>query len=305
MKFAKDAKGLPIDAINEQLDGDDAEVADLDRITDEIKKDVNPHRVVIDCTSSQEVAEYYEQWMSLGVDVISPSRNIPAGPLQVYKHLCQVQKENCANWLRESTVGSALPILGTLRDLVETGDKVQKIRGSVSATMAYILSTFNEEIPFSEALAQAVDKEFAEADIREDLTGSDTAKKIVILARTLGMDVELEDVEVESFLTEELASNENLKVEDVKVIDDIMLEKFKKAQAEDRLLRYKFEIVRETGKCRCFLDAVDKTDPLYRLTNIENLVAFETDRYKASPLIVKGAAGGPQLAASGKTYSTC
>jgi aspartokinase/homoserine dehydrogenase 1 len=78
-----------------------------------------------------------------------------------------------------------------------------------------------------------------------------------------------------------------------------MLEKFKAAKAEDRVLRYKFEIEKDTGKCRCFLAAVDNADPLYRLKNIENLVAFETDRYTASPLIVKGAAAGPELAAAG------
>ncbi|KAL3935513.1 MAG: hypothetical protein SGBAC_008986 [Bacillariaceae sp.] len=299
MAIAETAKGLPIDELNEHLDEDSAEISDLDRISEEMEADVNPHRVVIDCTNNEKVAEYYGRWMSAGIDIIGPSRQIIAGPLENYSRVCEAQRESDANWQYSSSVGSALPVLATLRDLVETGDNVHKIRGSVSGTLAYILSTLNEDTSFSEALAQAVEKEYTESDMREDLSGDDMAKKVVILARQLGIEVELEDVEVKSFLTEEMAANEDLKAEDLQPIDAEMLEKYKEAAAKGLVLRYKFEIVKETGKCRCFLDAVDKSDPLYRLKSVENLVAFETDRYSASPLIIKGAAAGPDLAAAG------
>ena len=299
MAIAKDSRGLPIDAINEQLEKDEVVDADLEKLTAEIEADVNPHRVIIDCTNSKAVSEYYGRWLSEGIDVISPSRKLLAGPLAEYKRVTQIQKNNIANWQYETSVGSALPILTTLRDLIETGDKVHKIRGSLSGTMSYVLSTFDEDTPFSKALEQAVEMGFAENDIREDTSGIDMAGKVVIIARQIGMDIELGDVEVESFLTDDLAANEDLKPKDLESIDEIMLERLQKAKADDRVLRYKFEIVKETGKCRCFLDAVDNTDPLFRLKSIENLIAFETDRYAASPLIVKGAAAGPELAASG------
>eukprot|EP00536_Pseudo-nitzschia_multiseries_P015358 jgi/Psemu1/246786/estExt_Genewise1.C_8680005 len=302
MSFAKNANGLPMDSVISKLseDGDEDTVdLDLEKLTAEIEADVNPHRVIIDMTSSPEVAEYYERWMSLGVDLISPSRNVAAGPLDRYHKAVEVQKENFVNWQYESSVGSALPILTTLRDLIETGDSVNKIRGSVSGTFAYVLSLLDEETSFSEAFGRAAEKGFTEKDFRQDLMGLDVARKIVILARQIGMDVEIEDVEIESFLTEELASKSELTVEDMKALDAGMLEKYKAAEAEGRKLRYKFEIEKASGKCRCFLDAVDKTDPLYRLKSIENLVAFETDLYTASPLIVKGAAAGADLAAAG------
>jgi len=304
MAIAENARGLDIDNIPIILDGGDDSVTvekmDLEKITAEIEADVNPHRVVIDCTSSEAMAEYYERWMAAGIDVISPSVKVAAGPLERYKRICETQKNTAANWQYESSVGSALPILTTVKDLFETGDTVHKVRGSVSGTMAYVLSTFNEDVPFSEAVKNSVDMGFAESDLREDLTGSDMGRKVVILARQIGMDVELEDVEVESFLPDDLAAKEDLTSEDLKAaVDATMLEKYKAASAEGRVLRYKFEIVKETGKCRCFLDAVDNNDPLYRLKSIENLVAFETDRYHASPLIVKGAAAGPELAAAG------
>lgn len=301
MAIAKNANGLPVDSIIEDLSGEGDDVTDLDleRITAELEADVNPHRVVIDMTNSDNVAEYYERWMSAGVDLISPSRKVAAGPLGTYNRAKEIQKANSVNWQYESSVGSALPILTTLRDLIETGDEVNKIRGSVSGTFAYVLSLLSEETSFSDAFGEAIEKGFTEKNIREDLTGIDVARKIVILARQIGMDIELEDVEVESFLPEELASKEDLSLEDLKSLDAGMLEKFRAAKAEDSVLRYKFEIEKDTGRCRCFLTSVGRTDPLYRLKNIENLVAFETDRYTASPLIVKGAAAGPELAAAG------
>ena len=300
MAIAENARGLPMESIHTGLSEEDGvEDLDLERITAELQADVNPHRVVIDMTNSDTVAEYYERWMSLGVDLISPSRKVAAGPLENYNKIVEAQKGNFVNWQYESSVGSALPILTTLRDLIETGDEVHRIRGSVSGTFAYVLSLLSEETSFSEALGSAIEKGFTEKDIKEDLTGLDVARKIVILARQIGMNIELDDVEVESFLPEELASNEEITMEDIKTLDAGMLEKFQAAEAEDRVLRYKFEIEKDTGKCRAFLTAVDKTDPLYRLKNVENLVAFETDRYTASPLIVKGAAAGPELAASG------
>mmetsp|Transcript_13069 Transcript_13069/g.36783 ORF Transcript_13069/g.36783 Transcript_13069/m.36783 type:complete len:965 (-) Transcript_13069:479-3373(-) len=302
MSFAKNANGLPIDSIISKLSEDDDEDTmelDLEKITAEIEADVNPHRVIIDMTNSQEVADYYARWMSLGVDLISPSRRVAAGPLEKYHKAIEVQKENFVNWQYESSVGSALPILTTVRDLIETGDSVNKIRGSVSGTFAYVLSLLDEETSFSDAFAHAAEKGFTEKDIREDLMGIDVARKIVILARQIGMDVDIEDVEIESFLIGEMAEKEDLTVEDLKAIDADMLKKYEAAKAEGRKLRYKFEIEKESGKCRCFLDAVDNKDPLYRLKSIENLVAFETDLYTASPLIVKGAAAGADLAAAG------
>ena len=302
MAIATNAKGLPVDSITQVLTDDNSEGVvdlDLDELTAAIEADVNPHRVVIDMTNSDEVAEYYERWMSSGVDLISPSRKVAAGPLDKYNRALEIQKGNSVNWQFESSVGSALPVLTTLRDLIETGDEVHKIRGSVSGTFAYVLSLLSEETSFSDAFGEAIEKGFTEKNIREDLTGLDVARKMVILARQIGMDVELDDVEVESFLPDELASKDDLSPEDLKTLDAGMLEKFRAAAAEDRVLRYKFEIEKDSGRCRCFLTSVDKTDPLYRLKNIENLVAFETDRYTASPLIVKGAAAGPELAAAG------
>lgn len=308
MVLGKDSRGLDADNFPKLLAGDEACDCDLDKVTMAVEADVNPLRVIVDCTNSEKVAEYYERWISAGANIIGPSRRVPAGDLERYHRVCDAERENGIEWLYESSVGSALPILTTLRDLKETGDQIHRIRGSVSGTMAYVLSTFCETIPFSEAVRNAVDKGFTENDIRDDLSGFDMAQKVVILARGLGLEVNIGDVEVESLIPDEIINKEYTGdrdevtaalLEDIKCVDESMLERLKAAEAEEGALRYKFVIDRATSKCKCSLEVVDRVDPLFRLKTNENLVAFETSRYETSPLIVKGAAAGPDLAAAG------
>jgi aspartokinase/homoserine dehydrogenase 1 len=269
---------------------------------------VNPHRVVVDCTNDDGVADMYERWMSSGVNVISPGRWAASGPLGRYRAIQKAQRANTVEWQYESSVGSALPVLSTLRDLVQTGDEVQLLRGCLSGTMAYIFYHMDEGLPFSEAVRRAIDQDFAELDVREDLSGLDVCRKIVILARELGMDVSVEDVEVESLIPDEIRNREYVGtkeekdaaiVEDLKALDATMLERYREAMSGGENLRYKFVIDVVAGKCRCGLVGVDNKDTLFRLRDNENLVAFETSRYTTSPLIIKGAAAGPDLAASG------
>jgi aspartokinase/homoserine dehydrogenase 1 len=155
---------------------------------------------------------------------------------------------------------------------------------------------------------QAVGQDFSENDLREDLSGLDMARKVVILARQLGLDVNLEDVEVESLIPDEMCKKQypagdalvTELIQDLEeLVDQPMMERYQAAKADDRELRYKFIINKATGKCSCKLEAVDRVDSLFRLKSNENLVAFETSRYITSPLIVKGAAAGPELAAAG------
>jgi aspartokinase/homoserine dehydrogenase 1 len=164
-------------------------------------------------------------------------------------------------------------------------------------------------VPFSEAVRQAVETQYTEKDVRQDLSGLDMTRKVVILARQLGLDVEVADVEVDSLIPEDIINKDYIGVnpcdlnaailEDLKSLDALMLERLKAAEAKDCVLRYKFTIDAESGKCKCSLEGVARTDALYRLKANENLVAFETSRYTTSPLIVKGAAAGPDLTAAG------
>jgi aspartokinase/homoserine dehydrogenase 1 len=139
--IGKDSKGLDINRLPELIASDDALDFDLDLITQCMEADVNPHRVIIDCTGSETVSKYYERWLSAGINIVGPNRNVGAGSLDYYKSVIDAQKENSVNWGYESSVGSALPILTTIRDLLETGDNVNAIKGAVSGTMSYGKST--------------------------------------------------------------------------------------------------------------------------------------------------------------------
>jgi len=302
MVTADDSRGLELDKVTEFLTNEETGRAfAFEDVSKFMEEDVNPLRVIVDCTNTDEAGDYYERWLSQGIHIISPGRKVGAGDLGRYHDICSAQKGYSVEWYLESSVGSALPIISTIRDLFETGDKIKTVEGCLSGTMAFVLSTFDETVTFSEALKMAMDKGYTEKNLCEDLRGQDMARKVVILARQIGLDVSVDDLEVESLLPEGFdcdMDNTELLAR-VKELDAPMLKRLQAAEAKGMRLRYKFLIDRETGKCHCKLEETSNSDPVYRLKRNENLVAFETQRYETSPLIVKGAAAGPELAAAG------
>mmetsp|Transcript_90985 Transcript_90985/g.259732 ORF Transcript_90985/g.259732 Transcript_90985/m.259732 type:complete len:531 (+) Transcript_90985:1258-2850(+) len=158
MALSSSGKGLEVSnsVIQNELEESPMEM-DLNLLTEAMEADVNPHRVVIDCTSSEEVGDYYEQWLAKGINIICPSKAVASGDRARYDRVCQAERKNAAQWQYESSVGAALPILTTLRDLLQTGDKVERIVGSASGTMAYCLRTHSLEVPFSEAIKNVID----------------------------------------------------------------------------------------------------------------------------------------------------
>ena len=302
MTTGKDSRGLDLEKIPETLTSDEeGELFDLERVTSIMQADVNPLRVIVDCTNSEEAGDYYEKWLSEGIHIISPGRRVGAGDLERYNRVCAAQRGHSVEWYLESSVGSALPIISTIRDLFETGDTIKTLQGSLSGTMAFVLSTFDDTVPFSEALQMAIDKGYTETNLCDDLNGLDMSRKLVILARQIGLDVDIEDVEVEPLVPDSFGCDIGRDdiMENIKQMDAPMLERLKAAQEKGCRLRYKFVIDTSTGKCSCKLTDVSINDPVFRLRRNENIVAFETKRYETSPLIVKGAAAGPELAASG------
>jgi len=301
MVTAKDAKGLglELDKVREYLRSDDVgEPLDLEKVTEAVENDISPFRVVIDCTTSEDVGDYYEKWLSAGIHIISPSRHVGSGDLDRYKRIMKARHGHEVEWFQSSGVGSALPILSTVQDLIETGDEFKTISGSLSESLAFVLNNFNESVPFSEAVRIAEARGYMEKNLCDDLSGIDTAMKMVILARKIGMDISVEDVEVESLLPEECALDMDSVIGELQKLDGPMLERLKAAEAKGCKLRHKFVIDKVTGKCKCGLEEVDDNDPVYRLGSDENICVLETARYATSPLIIKGAAAGPDLTAA-------
>jgi homoserine dehydrogenase len=197
----------------------------------------------------------------------------------------------------EATVGAGLPATRTLRDLVDTGDRVSAIEGSLSGTVGYICSQLQLGVPFSGALAQARELGYTETEPREDLSGQDSARKILVMARMAGWPLEMRDVQVEQLCSPELANlPTELFMAQVSQLDDNMARRVQVAREEGRVLRYVAEI--DAGAGRVGLHAVPRASQLGVLQGSECLVTLFTARYTVSPLTISGRGVGPELAAA-------
>lgn len=157
-----------------------------DRFTEHLLAAHLPHAVVIDCSGSAEVAERYEGWLAAGIHVVTPNKQAGAGPLPRYQRIRAAAAASGARFRYEATVGAGLPVITTLRDLVDTGDEVLAIEGIFSGTLAWLFNRFDGSQPFSQLVAQARSMGYTEPDPRDDLSGVDVARKLVILAREAG-----------------------------------------------------------------------------------------------------------------------
>lgn len=274
---------------------DGGEPADLDRFISHIKADHLPHAVIIDATSSGEIPKFYPKWIRRGLHLITPNKKANTMSIEFYRELAQSARERGRHYLYETTVGAGLPIINTLRDLVQTGDRVEKIEGILSGTLSYIFNTYDGTRAFSEVVLEAKARGYTEPDPRDDLSGRDVARKLVILAREMGLGVELSDVQIESLVPESLRDvgvDEFLK--QLPQHDTAM----KSLLAKGEVLRYVGKIS-EAGKLSVSLSRYPSSHAFARLSGSDNIVAFTTARYHSQPLIVQGPGAGPQVTAAG------
>ena len=273
--------------------------ADLAVFADHVDADHLPHAVIIDCTADDEVAEHYAAWLARGIHVITPNKRARSGPCDRVAAIDAAGRRGHSRFYYETTVGAALPIIRTLRDLVETGDQVRSVQGIFSGTLAYLFNTYDGSEPFSAIVRRARDAGFTEPDPRDDLSGMDVARKLVILAREAGHAIELEDVTVESLVPEAL---EGVGVEafldQVGVLDADMAQRLAAADAADQVLRYVGRITAD-GQASVALTAVSRDDALANIALTDNVVRIESDRYSDNPLVIQGPGAGPDVTAAG------
>lgn len=279
--------------------GDAAEPADLERFAEHVHADHLPHAVIIDCSASAAVAAHYGRWLERGIHVITPNKQAGSGPLAAYRRLRQASAAGRAFWRYEATVGAGLPVIQTLRDLIDTGDRVRSIEGILSGTLAWLFNRYRPGMSFAALVRQARAAGYTEPDPRDDLSGMDVARKVVILAREAGIELELERVAVEPLVPPGSAQGS---VEDfldnLAVLDGPMQARIERAAAEARHLRYVARLDAD-GNARVGLEAVDGSHPFAHLALTDNVVAFHTERYADNPLIVRGPGAGPEVTAAG------
>ncbi|PQJ35400.1 bifunctional aspartate kinase/homoserine dehydrogenase I [Salinibacter sp. 10B] len=275
------------------------EEADLEAFVDHVQTDYHPHTVLVDCTASDYVAQHYERWLRQGIHVVTPNKRANTASWETYQSLQAASRGTRPHYLYETTVGAGLPIIQTLENLTETGDRVHHIEGILSGTLSYLFNAFDGNRPFSEILTQAKAAGFTEPDPRDDLSGMDVARKVVILAREMGLSLELDDVTVEGLVPDALkeGSVEEF-LERLPEHDETMTDILRTAQAEGKVLRFVGSVKRD-GTASVRLRRYPEDHAFARISHTDNIVRFQTDRYQQNPLIVQGPGAGPEVTAAG------
>lgn len=258
-----------------------------------------PHAVIIDCSASSAVADHYAEWLAAGIHILTPNKQAGGGPLLRYRAIQAAARSGRARWRYEATVGAGLPVVGTLRDLIDTGDRIERIEGIFSGTLAYLFNRFDGQVPFSELVRQAKAAGYTEPDPRDDLSGLDVARKLVILGREMGLDLSVEQVKVESLVPEQLAQAD---VESflggLSCLDAPMQARLDAARAAHQVLRY-CAVLEADGRAEVSLKALPAFHPFAHIALTDNIVSYATSRYRNNPLIVRGPGAGPDVTAAG------
>ncbi|MBQ0072516.1 MAG: bifunctional aspartate kinase/homoserine dehydrogenase I, partial [Spirochaetales bacterium] len=263
-----------------------------------IKASYYPHWVLVDSTASADRAMQYKNFLEQGFHVITPNKKASSGPYDYYTSLFETSRKTGKKFLYETTVGAGLPIIVTLKDLRETGDRIEKVEGMVSGTLAWLFSNYDGTVPFSEMVKKAMSLGYTEPDPRDDLSGMDVGRKTVILARELGYHAEVADLAIENLVPEHLRScSKEEFLERIGEMDAHMLEFYKYAQAHGKKLRYVGTV--NNGKLSVSLAQFPVDHPFSQAKGTDNVIEFTTERYHKQPLVVQGPGAGPEVTAAG------
>lgn len=281
---------------------------DISEFIDTVQTDSIPHSVIIDCTSSQYISNMYEQWLKQGIHVITPNKKANSSNYKYYESLQNYilkgpstnPLDKTTHYFYETTVGAGLPIISTLKDLIKTGDKVVEIEGILSGTLSFIFNNLNSTSKFSDVVILAKNEGYTEPDPRDDLSGIDVARKLVILAREMGLQINVEDVRIQNILPEILFDDSTVEdfLSKLPVYDAKMTANIIDADKRNEVLRY-VGVIRASGECFVELKSYPKDHPFTNLRGSENIILFKTMRYQTHPLIVQGPGAGAAVTSAG------
>ncbi len=297
-KMLLNPEGIDLDGWQEKVE-DSSEIFEKEALIQQISELNLRNSVFVDCTANYEIASVYKTALENNINVVTANKIACSSDYELYQELKSICLKNNVKFLYETNVGAGLPVIGTINDLVHSGDKIQKIEATVSGSLNFIFNTYDGKNTFHDVVMQAKTEGYTEPDPRIDLSGVDVKRKILILVREAGIKMEFDDIEVKDILPK--ACFEVDSVEDffnlLKNDEPTFQEMVGNAQSEGRKLRVIAKY--EDGKATVELQAVDSTHPFYNLQGTDNTVALYTDRYVSQPMVIQGAGAGAGVTAAG------
>ncbi|PRY86186.1 bifunctional aspartate kinase/homoserine dehydrogenase I [Mongoliibacter ruber] len=280
-------------------DAEGAQKMDIDKFLQQMEEMNFSNTVFVDCTASQTVADVYDRILEAKIAIVTPNKKANSSSLEKYKELKKLAYKRGVKFLYETNVAAGLPVISTLQDLMLSGDKVIRIEAVLSGSMNYIFSEFENGLSFSEVVRQAKEKGYTEPDPRDDLSGMDVGRKILILGREAEQDLHFDDISIQSMVPEDCVDLEEVEAffEQLKTHDDSFEKLLEEAKAKGEKLRFMATL--ENGKAKVGLNSLDASHPFYSLKGSDNMILFTTERYHDFPMIIRGPGAGADVTAAG------
>ena len=258
-----------------------------------------PNTIFIDNTASGEIAGFYEQILEASISISTPNKVAASSSYLQYHRLKQIAEKRGVLWRYETNVGAGLPLITTLNDLIHSGDRILKIEGVLSGTLSFIFNHFKAGTRFSGVVREAKRLGLTEPDPREDLSGADVRRKLLILARETGLPLESNDIELENILPHSCLAVRTVEefFGELEKHDGHFEQRRREAETQGKALRMVARL--EEGKAGISLDAFDPSHPFYFLSGSDNMVVFTTERYRERPLVIRGPGAGAEVTAAG------